>query len=283
MNIILNDKEQRLFDILKKYVDDKVILAFSGGVDSTLVLKILSLVRKNNSDVLALTFNTTLSPKNDLEISKKLAKDFNIDLKIHNVNELENIDVINNSIDRCYHCKHSLFSEAVKLKDDLGYTHVLDGSNKDDFKIFRPGISALLDLDIKSPLKEAEFTKAEVRELAKKLDISVSNRPSAPCLATRFPYNSPLNFDIFPKIEMGEEFLKSKGFLVNRIRVYDDLIRIEILKEDFKKFFTLKDEIFLNLKSLGFNYITLDLDGYRSGSMDEVLSTFQKKKLNPWL
>lgn len=283
MNIILNEKEEELFSILKKYVDKRVILAFSGGVDSTLLLKILSLVRKHNKDVIAVTFNTTLSPKNDLAISKKLASDFDVMLKILNINELDNESVINNKIDRCYHCKKSLFKKTIEIKNSLNYGYVLDGSNADDFKVFRPGIVALNDLNVKSPLKEANFTKSEVRTLAKKLGISVSNRPSAPCLATRFCYNEKLDLNMFKKIEDAEDYLKDCGFLINRIRVHKDIIRIEILKEDFNKFFQMQDVITSKLKEMGFSYITLDLEGYRSGSMDEVLSKEDKKRLNPWL
>lgn len=272
------ETKEKLNSIIKELLKEKVILAFSGGVDSSLLLKLFAMNRENKDDVIAVTFNSTLQPKDDLDITKKLADEEGVELIIDTIDQITDPNVVNNRVDRCYHCKHNLFSGLVKIKEKLQYGYVVDGSNMDDFKVYRPGKKALKELKVVSPLLEAGFTKAMVREYAKELGVKVHSRPSAPCLATRFPYNEKIDFSKFPMIEAAENYLKDLGFAVNRVRVYGDLTRIEILKEQFMDFFGHSDEIVAKFKEIGFKYVNLDMQGFRSGSMDEVLDDEQKAK-----
>ena len=275
--------KERLNEIISDLLDDKFVLAFSGGVDSTLVLKIASMNRKNHDDIVAITYNTNTTPSGDLENAQNLAKEMDVRLKAVDIDVFDNEYIKNNTIDRCYHCKSFLFNQAFKLKDELGYANVVDGSNLDDQKVFRPGVMALKDKGVRSPLKEAGFSKAMVRRYAEELGVKVAKRPSAPCLATRFPYNSPVDTSMFALINEGEDYLKTFGLKNVRIRVYGDNTRIEVDKDDFEIIFKNAADIVAKLKEIGFKYINLDLEGYRSGSMDEVVSEEEKIKLNPWL
>ena len=265
-------KEKLLREYIGKLTDEGVLVAFSGGVDSTLVLKIaLDESKKRNGKVVACTFETFLSPENDIEITRNLAKEYGVELVEKYINQTDNSFVLNNSVDRCFHCKKEIFVNAIEIAQKYNLKYVLDGTNHDDLGVYRPGLRALKELDIKSPLAEYNFSKKEVRELAEKIGISVAKRPSAPCLATRFPYNKKLPLDKFSMVDKGEEFLRELGFSVNRIRVYDDVTRIEIPVSDFEKFIEMREDIVKKLKSLGFKYINLDIEGFRSGSMDEVI------------
>lgn len=265
-------KEELLREYIGKLTENGVLVAFSGGVDSTLVLKIaLEESRKRNGKVVACTFETFLSPENDIEITRKLAKDYGVELVERYIDQTDNTFVLNNSVDRCFHCKKVIFLNALGIAKKYNLKYVLDGTNHDDLGVYRPGLRALKELDIKSPLAECNFSKKEVRELAEKMGISVAKRPSAPCLATRFPYNKKLPLDKFSIVDKGENLLKQLGFPVNRIRLYDDVTRIEIPVTDFDKFIKMREEITKELKNLGFKYINLDMEGFRSGSMDEVI------------
>lgn len=265
-------KEKLLREYIGNLTKKGVLVAFSGGVDSTLVLKIaLEEGRKRNGKVTACTFETFLSPENDIEVTRKLAEEYGVELVERYIDQTNNSFVLNNSVDRCFHCKKVIFQNALEIAEKYNLKYVLDGTNHDDLGVYRPGLRALKELGIKSPLAECGFTKKEVRELAEKMGISVAKRPSAPCLATRFPYNKKLPIEKFSMIDKGEEILKEYGFLINRIRLYDDVTRIEIPVSDFEKFIKKREEIIKALKNLGFKYINLDMEGFRSGSMDEVI------------
>lgn len=276
------NKEQ-LNKRIEELLEDKFVLAFSGGVDSSLVLKLASDLRKEKDDVVAIMYNTNTTPDGDLENAQNLAKEMDVSLEVVDIDVFDNEYIKNNTLDRCYHCKSFLFDQAFKLKDKLGYKYVVDGSNLDDNKVFRPGVKALKDKGVVSPLKEAGFTKDMVRAYAKKLGVSVYKRPSAPCLATRFPYNELIDTSKFEAINKAEIYLKDLGLKNVRVRVYGDNTRIEVDREDFMTVFENVDEINKKLKDFGFKYVNLDLEGYRSGSMDEVVDEEDKLKLNPWL
>lgn len=256
-------KYEKLKEYISNLAKNGVIVAFSGGVDSSLILKIAS----PNKNILACFVKTLFTPSKDLEIAKILAKDMNIKFKII---EIDNIDdeIILNRKNRCYHCKKAIFSKLKEIAKDYNYKYIIDGTNFDDTKVYRPGLMALKEYDVISPLAKFKITKKEVRMLAKDLDIKVHSRPSTPCLATRFPYDEKIDISKFEMIEKGEEFLKNLGFPINRIRIYNENTRIEIEKEKFIEFIEKKDEIIEKLKTLGFKYINLDLEGFRSGSMD---------------
>lgn len=250
-------------------VNDGLCIAFSGGVDSSLLLKIACDEAKiTNTKVYAVTFDTKLHPVGDVTIAKRVATEFGAEHYIIKIDELANVDILNNPIDRCYRCKKHLFENLILFANENNLSNIIDGTNFDDTKEYRPGIKALKELNIISPLAELQITKQKVRKFAESLGISVANRPSAPCLATRLPYNTAIDYELLAKIEKGETYLKELGFAVNRIRVHLDIARIEILPKQFNLFIQNNTEITNYLKNLGFTYITLDIEGFRSGSMD---------------
>lgn len=276
-------KKEKLNNILKDLLKEKMVLAFSGGVDSTLILKLAADLRENRDDVVAMTFVTEFSPKDELEECKRLAAEMDVDLRVAKVSIMDNENLINNVPYRCYYCKNGLFENCFKLKNDLGYGYVVDGTNTDDYKVFRPGIKALQDLGTRSPLYEAGFSKDEVRAYSKELGVVTYKKPSKPCMATRFPYNSKIDLEKLAMIEEAENYLEKLGFSDNRVRVYGDNTRIEVKPDKLNEVIAHREEIVEKFKELGFIYINIDLEGYRSGSMDEVLDNKIKKEVNPWL
>lgn len=260
---------EKLIKVMDTNLDKGICIAFSGGVDSSLLLKIASdLGKKKNKPVLAVTFETRLHPHGDLEEAKNMAQSFGAVHKIIAVDEFADPKIMHNPVDRCYRCKKLLFRTLIGTAGKEGYRYLMDGSNYDDLNAYRPGMKALKELGIHSPLLELKITKSEIRSLASDLGIISSNRPSAPCLATRLPYGTILDFDLLEKLDAGEKFIKEYGFYNVRLRAHGDLLRIEVDKDDFNKFMIQADIIVKQLKELGFLYITLDLEGFRSGSMD---------------
>ncbi|MFI3174677.1 MAG: ATP-dependent sacrificial sulfur transferase LarE [Bacillota bacterium] len=260
---------------METLVKEGVCIAFSGGADSALLLKMASLAKekimketKKLPVVVALTFDTALHPKTDLVAAKKLTEEFQVEHVIFSINELDNEVILQNPVDRCYHCKKYLFETVKTFAKEREISHIIDGTNFDDLSEYRPGLLALKELQIESPLAEAEITKEKVREQLKKLGLAVAKRPSAPCLATRIPYDTKIDLELLAQIDKGEQYLQSIGFLVNRIRVHGLIARIEIEKSQFALFLQKQEEITQVLHDLNFTYITLDLEGFRSGSMD---------------
>lgn len=260
---------ERLRLKLNTLVNEGVCIAFSGGVDSSILLQIACEEgKKLDKPVYAVTFETKLHPCADLAVAQQVAQETGALHHVIAVNELDNPAILQNPIDRCYHCKRHLFSTLVDFAKAHNLPHIIDGTNADDLTVYRPGIGALKELGIVSPLAELGITKAQVRDLASALHLSVSNRPSAPCLATRLPYGTPIDFAILHRIDLGETYLKTMGFAINRLRLHGDIARIEIPVANFPDFLAKQAHIVLKLKELGFPYVTLDLEGFRSGSMD---------------
>ena len=268
----MENSSKKLYDIIENLLKEKIVLAFSGGVDSALLLKIATSLRKDENDVVAMFFKAPSSTEEDLVNAKNLAEEMGVKLFIKDVDIFVDDHIVNNSKDRCYHCKSHLFKQAIKLKDDLGYGYVIDGTNTDDHKVYRPGLMALRDLGVVSPLNIAGFSKQMVRDLADELNISVAKRPSAPCLLTRFPYGTKITPAKLDRLEKAEAFIRDLGFIKFRVRDHSNIARIELTPEDFMAFIEKKDQVIKEFKNLGFSYVTLDLEGFRSGSMDEGLS-----------
>lgn len=245
-----------------------VLVAYSGGVDSTFLLKIAHDILKNNA--VAVTANSPLYPKSELIEAKKITKSFGIKHIIIISDELKIPNFANNPKNRCYLCKKALFSELKDIAKKYGLKYILDGSNATDISDFRPGIEAAKEFGVRSPLKEVGLTKDEIRLLSKNLGLETYNKPAKACLASRFPYGDKITYQALKMVEEAEDFLQSLGIHQLRVRHHQNICRIEVTKEEMNICFSNKDKIIKKLKTLGFTYITLDLEGYRTGSMNEV-------------
>ncbi len=262
-------KCERLVTDIDRLTDNDLVIAFSGGIDSSLLLRLATLkAKEKGTKVFAVTIHTQLHPMNDLEIAKRVAEEMGAIHKVIHVDELNEADIENNPVDRCYRCKKHLFTSLLELVKEYGASYLIDGTNFDDLNQYRPGIKALKELGVESPLAKNEFTKSEIRTYAAEFNISVAQRPSAPCLATRFPYNTKISYEIMRNIEVAEEYIRDLGFYNVRVRVHNDIARLEVDKKDFIKFMEINEQVIDKMKELGFVYITLDLEGFRSGSMD---------------
>ena len=263
------EKREKLIRKMAQYARQDVMVAFSGGVDSSLLLKLAhEAAQKTGKEVYAVTMQTRLHPTGEIEEAKRVCEEIGAVHIVIAVDELEEAGIMNNPVERCYLCKRHLFLKMKERASELGISVILEGTNEDDLHVYRPGIKAIKELQIISPLAEAGLTKAEVRKMACEYGISVSSKPATPCLATRFPYGTELTYEKMAQVERGEAFLKEIGLHNVRVRAHDKLARIEIDESTFGEFLEHKKEITDYLKSLGFVYITLDLEGFRSGSMD---------------
>jgi len=270
---MLEKKLKRLKDILKKM--NSVLVAYSAGVDSSFLLKVCKDVLSNR--VLAVTAVSENYPKEELNQAKRFAKELNVRHMIIKTEELKNPKFKKNDLERCYFCKKELFTKLNRIAKQNNIDYVIDGSNFDDLKDYRPGRKAKEEMGVYSPLQMAKLSKNQIRVLAKKMGILNWDKPKQTCLSSRIPYGRKITPFLLKRIEKGENFLRRLGFKELRLRDYwGGIARIEIEKKDFLKIFRdgMDKKIVRYLKKLGYVYITLDLEGYRSGSMNEV---FKKK------
>ena len=265
----MEEKRRILNTILNDYAHQDVCLAFSGGIDSSLLLKLCQdAAEKHGTKLYAVTFDTVLHPRADKEIASRVARENGAIHEILSVDELKQQEIRCNPRNRCYLCKKTLFSTLLDFAEKHGASVVLEGTNQDDLSQYRPGIQAVRELGVKSPLIEAGFTKEEVRSYARELGISVAERPSTPCLATRLPYGAEIDLNLLARIGEGEAALRAMGFRNVRIRVHGELLRLEVDQSDFLRVLGQREELYAVLKGVGVPYVTLDLEGFRSGSMD---------------
>ena len=267
-----NEKRQRLLTYMKKCAETDVALAFSGGVDSSLLLKMsCGCAAEQGTRVYSVTFQTRLHPPCDLEAAKKIAGELNAEHIVLQVDELEMEEIRNNPENRCYLCKKNLFGHLKEFADGRGVPCLMDGTNEDDLHVYRPGRRALEEFGVESPLARCGVTKEEVRALAAEYGISAAGRPSTPCMATRLLYGSRLSYELLDRIASGEEWLREiLGESANiRLRVHGDVARIETDESGMELLLRRRSETVRKLQDLGFSYITLDLEGFRSGSMDK--------------
>ena len=266
--MISKEKYRNLIDYLKKL--DRAILAFSGGVDSTFLLKAAKEALGHN--IKAVTVLSPYIPKWEVEEAKSLVEKIDVEYEIIEVPIIDEIK--DNPEDRCYLCKKKIFTMIQSIAKEEGYSYVIDGTNFDDIGDYRPGLKALRELEVKSPLLECKLTKEEIRSLSKELGLSTWDKPPYACLLTRIPYGNKLRVEDFEKIEEAEKYMMSIGFRAVRVRCHGNLARIEVNKGDRKRLFNEKilDEISSKLKDIGFKYVTMDMEGYRVGSFNEAIS-----------
>lgn len=268
----LAQKEQKLLDLIREWTKVDTMLAFSGGVDSSLLLALFcQAAKKQNTLVYGVTMQTILQPIDEIEVSKKVAEELGAKHLILQIDEMKDAGISENPVNRCYLCKKHLFTKLCEEGEAHGIHQIFDGTNEDDLHVYRPGRKALKELGIISPLAQIGITKQEVRSLAEKYGISVSKRPSMPCLATRFPYGTHLDKKEMDKVEQGEVFLRELSCYNVRVRAHGDIARIEVDVDDFPKIMEQRSIILEKLKNLGYTYVTLDLSGFQSGSMDKKL------------
>ncbi|MBC8569503.1 ATP-dependent sacrificial sulfur transferase LarE [Zongyangia hominis] len=253
--------EQRLAQLGK----DGLCIAFSGGVDSALLVGIAARLPVR---VHAVTFSTRLHPQADIDAARAFAKERGITHAVLEIDELEDERILMNPPERCYLCKSLLFRKLKSYAQREGLGAVIDGTNADDLTEYRPGLKALQELSILSPLAELHIGKGEVRRLARVMGLEVAEKPSSPCLATRLPYGTPITMEALHRIEAGEALLREMGFAQCRLRLHGEIARIEIPLTDFPAFLKRREEIVESLRGLGIGYVTLDMEGFRSGSMD---------------
>lgn len=263
----LNDKFTKLKETLWQM--EKVIIAYSGGVDSTLLLKAASL--SGLKKILTVTASSESLPQEELSFAKGMTSTLNIKHRIIKTEELKDENYSSNPPDRCYYCKKELFTKLRDIATKEDFSFILDGTNADDVHDWRPGRQAAIELGVKSPLLDVGLGKKEIRDISCKLGLPTWNKPSAPCLSSRFPYGQKITAQALDRVNRAEKFLKKFGIRELRIRDHSEIARIEVLPEELPVLIdkAVREEIITFLKELGYKYIALDLQGFRSGSLNE--------------
>jgi len=268
------DEDRQKLESLRDLLSDidSAVLAFSGGVDSTFLLKVAS--EELGGKLIAATATSPTYIDEEYREALELAEELGVEHVTLESNELDNEEFRENPPERCYHCKSELFGQLQDLARERGVECVMDASNADDSGDYRPGLAAADELGVRSPLLEAGVDKAAIRRLSREMGLPTWNKPSLACLASRFPYGEEINADKLNRVEKAENFLRELGYDQIRVRSHDDLARIEVTPEEVDSLAEsgTREKLVKRFKEVGFTYVTLDLQGYRTGSMNEELS-----------
>lgn len=263
------EKIKRLKSVMESYAGEDIAVAFSGGTDSGLLLKLAhETAEKNGRMAYGICLDTELHPADEAAGAKEVAEEIGAPFICLKIDEFENAGIEFNPEDRCYRCKKYMLQCIQKEAGRLNAGIVMEGTNQDDLLAYRPGIRAVKELGAVSPLAEAGLTKKEVQKLAGEYGISVSDKPASPCLATRFPYGTRLTRTELLKVGKAESILREMNFYNVRVRVHGTLARIETDVKSFPKLIGMREKIVNAIKELGYDYVSMDLEGFRSGSMD---------------
>ena len=250
----------------------RVLVAYSGGVDSALVLKTAARFL-GPENVLGVTAVSPAVPRREIEIARRIAHEIGVEHRTIDTGELEKTGYVQNGPDRCFFCKSTLYTAMEPIRTSEKYNYILNGTNADDPGDWRPGLKAARDAGVRSPLLEAGLSKNAVRALARHLGLSVWNKPAAPCLASRIPYHSPVTAEKLAQIEAAELILFDAGLLIFRVRHHDEIARLELSSDDLEKLLNPRVRTGVNekIKTLGFRYVTLDLGDFESGNLNQAL------------
>lgn len=274
LNPIINEKLQLLEAWFKQRKGS--LVAFSGGIDSTLVLFLARKFQGRDGAIGVISNSESLKNK-DFKLAQEFCSEFDIQLKVIRTNELEDIQYSQNPINRCFFCKDHLFHDLQKMKKEFAGFEILSGTNFDDLGDYRPGIDAAQKNLVVSPLVDCRITKEEIREIARHFGLPNWNKPASPCLSSRIPYNQPVTLEKLKQIEAAEDLLNSYGFEDVRVRHFGSFGRIEVQKEDLDKLLGLKDKVSNDIRQLGFEQVEIDEEGLVSGKMNRAILTKTEK------
>jgi uncharacterized protein len=266
-SLALQVKYDRLKSLLREM--GEVVVGYSGGVDSTLLMKVAH--DELGDRAIAVTGDSEAFPQGEVDAAHAVAESLGWQVVRVRTHELSNIHFRVNNPDRCYHCKTELFSELREVADERGIRWIADGSHADDVGDHRPGMAAGEERGVRSPLREAGITKAEIRELALYLGVPNWDKPSFACLSSRFPYGTEITPELLARLDGCEKVLRTLGFRQFRVRHHDTVCRIEVEPQDIPRLVDVREEVNARFKELGYAYVTVDLEGYRSGKMNDTL------------
>lgn len=266
---MMNPSLEKKYTALKETINsfDSAIIALSGGIDSSLVAFVAG--QQLGDKALAITSGSESLKQADLALAKEITSEWGLPHRIIRTREIDNAQYVKNPVNRCYFCKSTLYADLDAIAQKEGYSYVLNGTNKDDMGDHRPGLKAADEHNVKSPLLMCDFSKQDIRVLADYLQLRNAKKPAAACLSSRVPYGTSISAEILGQIEQAEQVLADLGFTQFRVRHHSDIARLEVPVDEFPMVLQFRDEIERKLKTLGYQYVSLDLKGFRSGSLNE--------------